>query len=427
MEKLIDVCVPDIGDFQQVEVIEVLVAPGEQIVIDQPLITLESDKASMEIPAEVAGKVVEVKVRLGDKIGEGEVFLLLEASSTTTSSSETAPAPVPMPDQNTAHVTAPRQAFEVNELKPVMDDQSQRKEHASPSVRRFARELGADIGRIEGTGPKGRILKDDVKSWIKRTLSAPGSGLSAPSGSGIPPVPEIDFSQFGSTEIVALSRIKRISGTHLHRSWLNLPMVTVHEEVDITALEDFRKSIKEEAAQEGVRVTSLAFIMKSLEDALRIFPHFNASLGSDGQSLICKKFFNIGVAVDTSNGLVVPVIRDVEQKSVYQISAELAELSAKARDGKLTPTDLSGGCMTISSLGGIGCTAFTPIVNAPEVAILGVSQARMQPVWNGNEFVPRLMLPLDLSFDHRVIDGAEAGRFLVRLCQTLGDIRRLLL
>lgn len=431
MGNLIEICVPDIGDFEQVEIIEMLVAAGDRVVIDQSLVTLESNKAIMELPSEVAGRVAEVKVKVGDKVSEGTPILLLEELATTFGH-EAAPTPdsAPKPTESTAPEPRPAPSSVVaieNKSEPALDDRDFPKAHASPSVRRFARELGADITQIKGTGSKGRVLKEDVQTWIKQTLSTQEPDQSVTTDSGIPPIPDIDFSQFGSTETVTLSRIKRVSGPHLHRVWLNMPMVTNHIEADITELESFRRSLKDEAEQQGTRLTLLAFIMKSLVSALSTFPNFNASLSSDGQSLIYKKYFHIGIAVDTENGLVVPVIRDVEQKSVYQLSVELADVSTRARAGKLTPADLCGGCISISSLGSIGGSTFTPIVNAPEVAILGVGRANMQPVWNDKEFVPRLMLPLSLSYDHRAIDGAEAARFLAQLCQTLNDIRRLLL
>jgi pyruvate dehydrogenase E2 component (dihydrolipoamide acetyltransferase) len=304
--------------------------------------------------------------------------------------------------------------------------------HASPSIRRFARELGVDLSLVSGSSRKGRITREDVQQFVKQVMSgyqpAPATAATGAVGAkGIAAVPEVDFSQFGDTEIQALSRIQKISGAHLHRAWLNVPMVTHHDEADITAMEAFRQSLKKEAEQQGVRVTALVFIMQALAAALREFPRFNSSLAADGEHLILKKYCHIGVAVDTPHGLVVPVIREVGRKSIFELSAELAQVSNRARDGKLSPKDMQGGCMSISSLGGIGGSAFTPLVNAPEVAILGVTRARMKPLWNGKDFVPRLLLPLDVTYDHRVIDGAEAARFMVYLCQALGDLRRLLL
>ncbi len=299
--------------------------------------------------------------------------------------------------------------------------------HASPGVRRFARELGADLTAIRGSGPKQRILKEDVTAWVKLQLSASSKvGDSRVSGgTGIPPIPEIDFSQFGTIEKIKLSRIKKLSGPHLQRAWLNIPHVTHHDEADITELEEFRKSLKAEAEKDGVRITLLSFVMKALVGAMKKYPNVNASLAADGEQLILKKYFNIGIAVDTPNGLVVPVVKDVDRKSIFDLARDMADISARSRDGKLKPDDLKGGCISISSLGGIGGTAFTPIVNAPEVAILGVSRSKMMPVWNGESFEPRLILPLDLSYDHRVIDGAEAARFVAYLTQSFGDVRRL--
>jgi len=421
-----EIHVPDIGDFDDVEVIEVLVAVGDTVVEEQSLITLESDKASLEVPAPRAGRVIELRLAIGDRVSEGALILLLEPAGAAVAAPAAPPA-----EATTAAVTPapaePARAVPRDAPLPTVEKQGFRRAHASPGVRRFARELGADLGRIDGSGPKGRVLKEDVKSWVKKTLSAGAPAVGPASGAGIPPIPEVDFSQFGDIERVDLPRIKRLTGPHLLRAWLNLPMVTHHDEADITEMEAFRKSLKAEAEQRGVRVTALVFIMKAVVDALRAHPQFNAALSVDGQQLIYKKYFNVGIAVDTPNGLVVPVIRGVDGKSLFDLSAELAELSGKARDGKLGPTDMQGGCISISSLGGIGGTAFSPIVNAPEVAILGVTRSRMQPVWDGSAFIPRLMLPLDLTYDHRVIDGAAAARFCARLCQTLGDIRRLLL
>ncbi len=419
--------VPDIGDFDDVEVIEVLVSAGDTVAEEQSLITLESDKASMEVPSPRAGVVANVQVKVGDRVSQGSPIMLLESAAGAVPSVAEAPAPLPPSASPSPPATpvAPREA-----PLPAVEAKGFRRAHASPAVRRFARELGADLGRIDGSGPKGRILKEDVKSWVKQALSGAGRPATAGApavGAGIPPIPAVDFSQFGEVVAEDLPRIKRLSGPHLHRAWLNLPMVTHHDEADITEMEAFRKSLKAEAEKQGVRVTALVFIMKAVVDGLRAFPDFNASLSPDGQQLIRKRYYNVGIAVDTPNGLVVPVLRGVDGKSLFELSAELAELSEKARTGKLGPADMQGGCISISSLGGIGGTAFTPIVNAPEVAILGVTRSRMQPVWNGSDFVPRLMLPLDLTYDHRVIDGASAARFCARLCQTLGDIRRLLL
>ena len=455
----LDVTVPDIGDFEDVEVIEILVAKGDTVAVDDPLITLESDKASMDIPAPQAGTVQELSVNVGDKVSQGSLVLRLQSSEkelddkqrsaqesgADKSSKQVEQAPNPAESAEQAPVTDKKnkpseqttpnpQPISTAEQRPPpptaeIDQAAFIKVHASPSIRRFARELGVDLSQVGGSGRKGRITKEDVQQFVKQQLSgqAPVSGKVATSGAGIPPIPAVDFSQFGEIEEQPLSRIQKISGPHLHRAWLNVPMVTQHDEADVTELEAFRKSLKAEAEQRGVRVTALVFIMKAVAAALREFPKFNSSLASDGQSLIYKKYYHLGIAVDTPNGLVVPVFRDVDQKSIFDLSAELADVSKRARDGKLSPKDLQGGCFSISSLGGIGGTAFTPIVNAPEVAILGVSRSKMQPVWDGKEFIPRLMLPLDISYDHRVIDGAEGARFMVFLCQQLTDIRRLLL
>ena len=424
-----EIQVPDIGDFSGVDVIEILVAPGDHVAVDDPLITLESDKASMEIPSPEAGVVKALKIKVGDKLSQGSPILDLEvegggesvpAVAEETPSAEPIAAPAAQPAQPSAPPPAPPTSIDETAFSRV---------HASPSVRRMARELGVDLGKVSGTGRKGRITKEDVQGFVSQAMS-PSTAAAAPataSGSGIPAMPAVDFAKFGEIEAQDLMRIKKISGAHLHRAWLNVPMVTHHDEADITELEAFRKSLKTEAEKQGVRVTMLAFMMKALAASLKQFPGFNASLSADGQQLILKKYFHIGIAVDTPKGLVVPVFRDVDQKSIYELAAEMAELSARARDGKLKPEEMQGGCMSISSLGGIGGTAFTPIVNAPEVAILGATRSRMMPVWNGKEFVPRLMQPLDLTYDHRVIDGAAAARFMSHLCTMLGDIRHLLL
>ncbi len=427
------VTVPDIGDFSDVEVIEILVQPGDDVKPEQSLITLESDKASMEIPSPGAGRVKSLNIKLGDRVSEGAPILVLAgAAGGAPAKSEPQAAASAPPASPPRGATMPEEPVAPTRREPPLppvDDKKFNKAHASPGVRRFARELGADVSRIKGSGPKGRILKDDVKSWVKQALSGGGvaAAPAAAGGAGIPPIPAVDFSQFGEIEPKDLPRIKRISGPHLHRAWLNLPMVTHHDEADITDLEAFRQSLKKEAEAKGVRVTALVFVMKALTHALRAFPNFNASLSPDGQQLIYKKYFHIGIAVDTPNGLVVPVVRDVDRKSIFDLSAEIGDISLAARNGKLSPAQMQGGCMSISSLGGIGGTAFTPIVNAPEVAILGLTRARMQPVWNGKDFTPRLMQPLDLTYDHRVIDGADAARFCVHLGQSLGDLRRLLL
>jgi pyruvate dehydrogenase E2 component (dihydrolipoamide acetyltransferase) len=440
-----DVTVPDIGDFDEVEVIEVLVKPGDTVNAEDSLITLESDKATMEVPSPKSGKVSEVLISVGDKVSEGSVILKLET--------ETGAAESPQPAEQTQAPQTPAEgtkggARQTEEPQPTpgpdvgrsldadhepitrqLDPERQKLAHASPSVRRFARELGVDLSQVKGTGPKGRILHDDVRAFVKQALSggAPAAGAAVPAGAGIPPIPEVDFARFGEIEERPLSRIKKLSGPHLLRSWLNIPHVTQFDEADITELEAFRKAEKEAAEKEGVKLTPLAFLVKAAAGALKKYPDFNSSLKPSGDALILKKYINVGVAVDTPNGLVVPVIRDADRKGIYDIAADLGEISKKARDGKLAPGDMQGGTFSISSLGGIGGTAFTPIVNAPEVAILGVSKSAMKPVWNGREFEPRLMLPLSLSYDHRVIDGAAAARFTTYLTGLLGDLRRLIL
>lgn len=429
-DEVVEVRVPDIGDFKDVDVIAVMVAAGDRVNAEDPLITLESDKATMDVPAPSAGVVRALKIKTGDKVSEGSLILTLQPSEVRAppvspgepAKAAAAPAaatpPAPEPARPSTSPTAA--------LAAEVDESAFRKAHASPTVRRFARELGVDLGRVNGSGPKGRILKEDVQTFVKGALAHPGAGVTGV-GIALPEMPAIDFSKFGETELQPLSRIKKISGPHLHRSWIGIPHVTQHDEADITELEQFRQQLKEEAQRRNVRVTLIAFLMKASVAALKEFPQFNASLDAKGENLIIKKYYHIGIAVDTPDGLVVPVIRDVDRKGVFDLAAELGTVSNKARDKKLTPTDLQGGCFSISSLGGIGGTAFTPIVNAPEVAILGVSRARMQPVYRGDTFVPRLMLPLSLSYDHRVIDGAQAARFTTYLGQILEDVRRLLL
>ena len=465
MTTVIDALVPDIGDFKEVEVIDVLVKPGDAVQPEDPLVTLESDKASMDVPATGAGVVQEIAIKVGDKVSEGSVLLRLspadepeaetvpdpETSPPAESSPPPSPPPAPPPSEAVVApetVTAgeinlsppvpaadlPEDAIMQSPLRPppvatVVDQKAFVSAHASPAVRRFARELGVDLSKVSGSGRKGRVTKEDVQGFVKQVLgtSVPVATEAAAGGMGIPPIPEVDFSKFGPIEVQPLSRIKKLSGKHLHRAWLNVPMVTHHDEADITELEAFRKSLKDEAAKQGVRVTPLAFLLKAAAAVLRMHPHVNASLTPDGESLVLKQYCHIGVAVDTPNGLVVPVIQNVDQKGVLALAAELGEISVRARDGKLKSQDLQGGCFSISSLGGIGGTAFTPLVNAPEVAILGVTKSRMTPVWNGSEFVPRLLLPLDLTYDHRVIDGAQAARFMVDLCAVVSDLRRVLL
>jgi pyruvate dehydrogenase E2 component (dihydrolipoamide acetyltransferase) len=432
MSDIIEVKVPDIGDFDEVEIIEVLVQAGDSVKQEQALITLESDKASMEIPSTHAGTVQEIFVKVGDHVAQGANILNLSVTEKKAANSE---------NTDTKNIEEP----EINEQEKIIHEKEQQKSasiskdvepdaspiaqtkgqiHASPSVRRYARELGVDVTKItKASGPKSRILKEDITKFVKQALS----GSNVQSGTGIPAVPAIDFTKFGEIEERPLSRIKKLTAINLTRSWLNVPMVTHHDVADVTEMEAFRQSLKAEAEKKGVKVTFLAFIMKALVGALKEYPEFNASLSSDGNSLILKKYYHIGIAVDTPNGLVVPVFKDVDQKHIYDLAEEMAAISSKAREGKLSPKEMQGACMTISSLGGIGGTAFTPIVNAPEVAILGVTRSDMQPVWNGKEFEPRLMLPLDLTYDHRVIDGAAAAKFMVTLSGFLNDIRRVLL
>ncbi|MGZ8191786.1 MAG: dihydrolipoyllysine-residue acetyltransferase [Methylococcaceae bacterium] len=434
MTMLIEIKVPDVGNVAEIDVVEVSIKPGDIIALEQTVATLETDKASMELPSSAAGTVQQVYIKPGDKVSEGSLIATVLAAASETGAAAPAEQPAPAAKEAPAPAAPPVTA-PVVEKAPVApspapaiiasaEPDTGRIAHASPSVRLFARELGVDINKIKtGSGRKGRILKDDVKNFVKKVLT---EGVVA-TGAGIPSIPAVDFSTFGETETLKLSKIKRLTGQNLSRVWLNLPMVTYHEEADITDMEAFRNALNAEKAKDELKITGLMFIIKALVAAMQQFPSFNASLSSDGESLILKKYFNIGIAVDTPNGLVVPVLRNVDTKSINQLAAELAEKSEKARLGKLLPADMQGGCMTISSLGGIGGTAFTPIVNAPEVAILGVTRAKMQPVWNGKEFVPRLMLPLDLTYDHRVIDGAEGARFMAAVKQYLADIRRLLL
>lgn len=425
--SLSEVLVPDIGDVNEVEIIEILVAVGDRISQDTPLVTLETDKAAMEIPSPVAGVVAELKVKMGDKVSQGSILLRLEEEAQAAEDAPQAKVEVVVPDTIKEPAPAPTVPAASEPVVPEHSDTI----YASPSIRKMARVLGVDLAQVKGTGPKGRATKQDLEAFIRDTKHHVAAGQAMTkqgvSGGEIPPMPAVDFSRFGPVIEEPLTRIQKISGPHLHRAWLNVPMVTHHDEADITQLEDFRKSLKAEAEQQGIRVTALAFVMKSVATALKTFPRFNSSLSVTGDSLFMKQYYHLGIATDTPNGLVVPVIRDVDQKSVYELSRELGEVSLKAREGKLAASDLQGGCMSISSLGGIGGTAFTPIVNAPEVAILGVTRSIMKPVWNGAEFEPRLMLPLDLTYDHRVIDGAEAARFMVCLCSLLSDLRRMLL
>jgi pyruvate dehydrogenase E2 component (dihydrolipoamide acetyltransferase) len=431
MSEIITVDVPDIGDFKDVEIIEVLVNVGDDVALEDPLITLESDKASIEIPAPAAGVVRSLKVKVGDRVSEGHAILELEPTAGTVSPAAPKTAPAPRPDPQPAPAEAVTGAAPSSPApglpRPsptahVSDEKAFRKAHASPAVRRFARELGVDLSKVEGAGRKKRILRDDVQAFVKRALSQ-GGGTSL----GVEPMPEIDFTQFGEVETQPLTKINKLTGRNLHRNWVSIPHVTQFDEADITELEDFRKSLKSEYEKKGVKVTFLPFLMKAVVSVLKQYPRFNASLDATGENLIIKKYYNLGVAVDTPDGLVVPVVRDVDRKTLVDLAAELMELSQRARDRKLKTRDLQGGCLTISSLGGIGGTQFTPIVNAPEVAILGVSRSAIRPVWNGQTFEPRLVLPIALSYDHRVIDGALGARFTSTLAGLLSDMRRMLL
>ena len=432
--EVIDIAVPDIGEDGEVDVIDVLVAVGDVIEAEDGLITLETDKATMDVPSSHAGTVKEVLISTGDKVKQGSVVIKLETSSGTPA--QEAPAAA-APAAKTATVATP--APSAKKAAPVphhpqMGLTNASAIYTSPSIRRLAREFGVDLTLVKGSGRKGRILKEDVQSYVKYELSRPkaNAGSSVASGEGglqVVSAKQIDFSKFGEIETKALTRIQKISGPFLHRNWVTIPHVTQFDEADITNVEAFRKeqNVICEKQKLGFKITPLVFILKAAADALRAFPVFNSSLSEDGESLILKKYIHIGVAVDTPNGLVVPVVRDVDQKGIHQLSRELLEISVKARDGKLKASDMQGGCFTISSLGGIGGTAFTPIVNAPEVAILGVSKSEMKPKWNGKDFEPKLMLPLSMSYDHRVIDGALAARFTVHLAGVMSDIRKLIL
>nr|WP_275669260.1 dihydrolipoyllysine-residue acetyltransferase [Pseudomethylobacillus aquaticus] len=438
-----DVLVPDIGNFDSVDVIEVLVKAGDTIAKDDSLITLESDKASMDIPAPFSGTVKEVKIKVGDKAAQGGLILTMEVAATEAAKPAAAPvvtavttsveaAPVPVPSKPVAEPPKVIQpAATPNPVAATAVTAGDKKSHASPSVRKFARELGVNLALVSGSGPKNRILQSDVQAFVKGELAKPRSEALATGGTGLStlPMPVIDFSQFGEISSKPLSRIKKLSGANLHRNWVTAPHVTQFDEADITDLEDFRKSMLAEAEKRGVKLTLLAFLMKAVVNALRNYPNFNASLSPEGDQLILKNYFNIGFACDTPDGLVVPVVRDVNQKDVMDIARDLADLSAKARERKLKVEEMQGGCFTISSLGGIGGTMFTPIINCPEVAILGVSRSSFQPVYDAKtkSFEPRMILPLSLSYDHRVIDGADGARFTSHLRMMLSDVRRLLL
>ncbi|WP_284614408.1 dihydrolipoyllysine-residue acetyltransferase [Aquabacterium humicola] len=445
---LVEVTVPDIGDFAEVAVIEVMVKPGETIKVEQSLITVESDKASMEIPSSHAGVVKEIKVKVGDKVSKGSAVLVVEAAG-----GAAAPAPAPAAPAPAAAAAAPAPAASASAPAPAAGERTSPTAalpphepsapkgalpHASPSIRKFARELGVPLDEVKGSGPKGRITQDDLQGFVKNVMAgavqtsaqkakAPAAAGAAAGGAfpGLLPWPQVDFTKFGPVERKDLSRIKKISGANLHRNWVVIPHVTNHDDADITELEAFRVQLNKENEKSGIKVTMLAFLIKASVAALKKFPEFNSSL--DGEQLVMKNYFHIGFAADTPNGLVVPVIKDADKKGVLQISQEMSELAKKARDGKLGPADMSGGCFSISSLGGIGGRYFTPIINAPEVSILGVCKSSMEPRWDGKAFVPRLILPLSLSWDHRVIDGASAARFNAYLASILADFRRVLL
>ena len=422
-----EIKVPDIGDFKDVPVIEILVQVGDKVNVDDPLVSLESDKATMEVPSTAAGVVESIAVKVGDKVSEGATIMVVTAGEggmaqppSLVEQQEPAPSapPPPAPTAPAPASTAAAAASKIADFSGV---------HASPSVRRLARELSVDLNQLKGTGGKGRITREDVRSFLKGPSAAPAAAAAPSGGMGIPDIPAVDFSKFGPVETKPLARIKKLSGPHLHRAWLNVPHVTHNDEADITDIEAYRKELDTAAKEKGFRVTLLAFLIKASVSALRAFPEFNASLSPGKDALILKKYFNIGIAVDTPDGLVVPVIKDADRKGIHEISQEMGTISKKARDGKLGPADMSGGTFSISSLGGIGGTSFTPIVNAPEVAILGVVRSKMAPVWDGKEFKPRMMLPISLSYDHRVIDGALAARFARHLCTSLEDVRRLIL
>lgn len=429
MAEIKQVLVPDIGNFKDVNVIEVMVKPGDAVSVDDALITLETDKATMDVPSPFAGVVKEFKVRTGDKVSAGSLIALVEVSG------KAAHAPAPAPE------VTPQQAVAPAPTAPAIPASSSPAQatsyqppatslpatgspaHASPSIRRFARELGVDLAQVKGSAHKERVTREDVQNFVKAALAQPRGG----GGLQVEEMPIVDFAQFGPVENRPLSRIKKLSGAWLHRNWVSIPHVTQHDEADITEMEAWRKQLVEEYAAQNIKITPLAFLLKAVVETLQQFPEFNASLDASGEALVLKKYFHIGVAVDTPEGLMVPVLRDVNQKGLVRLAKELGEISARAREKKISATEMQGGCFTISSLGGIGGSFFTPIINAPEVAILGVSRANMKPVWKDEKFEPRLMLPLSLSYDHRVIDGAAGARFVTYLSQVLGDIRRLAL
>jgi pyruvate dehydrogenase E2 component (dihydrolipoamide acetyltransferase) len=451
MRAVNEVLIPDIGDFKEVEVIEVLVKPGDSVAAEQSLITVESDKATMEIPAPFAGVVKELRIKVGDKVSKGTAIGSVEAGDAAAPKAEAAkaaaapaaqeppaaaaqapaakPAPAaPAPQPASPAAIAAPSAPAVAAPEPASGELTP---HASPSVRKFARELGVALAKVKGSGPKGRITQEDVQAFVKAAIKGAPAAAGGPSAGGLgfqlPEWPQVDFAKFGPVESKPLSRIRKLSGAYLHRNWVSIPHVTQFEDADITDLEAFRKANSAETEKQGFKLTMLAFLIKASVTALKQFPDFNSSLDKGGEGLILKKYYHVGVAVDTPEGLVVPVIRDADRKGVFELARELAEISKNAREKKLKPGDMQGGTFSISSLGGIGGTAFTPIINAPEVAILGVARSAMRPVWDGKQFAPRLVLPLALSYDHRVIDGASGARFLVYLGSVLSDIRRSLL
>ena len=446
MSDIVEIKVPDIGDFKDVEIIEILVKPGDTLQSEASVLVLESDKATMEIPSPAAGIVKELKVKVGDKVSHGTLFMMLETAAAEQQAKAVAQvaieraASVAVPVKEVATTAAPafdpaRSVIVAPPPAPVIASATEGNPHASPSVRKFARELGANLNAVTGTADKGRITKEDVQNFVKQAIS--GGGTAAPRGTAssvnfapnLPDLPNVDFSKFGTIETKPLSRIKKISGPALHRNWLAIPHITQFDEADLTELEAFRKAQGADAEKQGVKLTPLAFMIKAAVAALKKFPELNSSLERGGENLILKNYYHIGFAADTPNGLVVPVIKNADQKGVMAIAKELGELSALAREGKLKPTDMQGGTFSISSLGGIGGTHFTPIINAPEVAILGVGRSNMRPVWNAEKeaFVPRLIVPLSLSYDHRVVDGALGARFITFLNGALSDIRRLVL
>jgi len=431
-----DITVPDLGDFKDVEVIDVLVKPGDKIDVDTPLITLETEKATMDVPSTAAGVVKSIAIKKGDRVSKGNVIAQIEGGEAANRKEEKKPAaaaqPTP-PAQPTPRAEAPAAAAPAPTAAPAPQQRAAAAPvaittdfssvHASPSIRKFARELGVDLTAVKGSGPKGRVTADDVKGWVKQALK---SGAPAAGGSALPKVPDVDFSKFGQVEVKPLGRIQKISGPRLQASWLNVPHVWQMDEADITDLEETRSKLKSEASKAGVKLTPLAFILRACVKALREFPMVNSSLDASGQNLVWKKYVHLGFAADTPNGLVVPVIRDADKKDVYELARELAALSEKARAGKLTALEMQGASFTVSSLGGIGGTSFTPIINAPEVAILGVARSSMRPVYKDGQFVPRLILPFTLAYDHRVIDGAGGVRFTTFLAERLADVKGLL-